>query len=194
MAVVRHLKCTAQKKRGGRCTQWARTGYQVCHMHGAGTKATPGGAPITTGRYSRLQRERVRALYEAYLADPDPLNLQDELALLRALVQDFVDRYDAWREALLSWHASFTWHAETEGDGPPVAQKPRHVLDITDAYRLHAEIGRMVERIETIRAGATVNQRDVAFLLRRMAEVVERHVLDDGIREQIQAGWHAIIN
>ena len=84
-------------------------------MHGAGTKATPGGAPITTGRYSRLQRERLRDLYHAYLADPDPLNLSDELAMLRALVQDFVDRYDAWREAILSWHASFTSNARPTG-------------------------------------------------------------------------------
>jgi hypothetical protein len=161
-------------------------------MHGAGTTTRPGGAPVTTGRYSRLKREAVRDLYEAYLADPDPYNLTSELAMLRALVQDFIDRYDEWREALLSWHASFTW--DPDGEGPPVANKPRQVLDIADAYRLLAEIGRMVERIENIRAGATVNQRDVALLLRRMAEVVERHVMDDGVRQEIQAGWNAIVN
>lgn len=163
-------------------------------MHGAGTKAKPGGAPITTGRYSRLQRERVRDLYHAYLTDPDPLNLHDELAMLRALVQDFIDRYDAWMEGLLAWHASFSWDPEVDGDGPPVAHKPRQVLDISDAYRLLAEIGRMVERIETLRAGKTVNHGDVALLLRRMAEVVESYVVDDGIRRQIQDGWYAIVN
>ncbi|MDT9121677.1 hypothetical protein RSW84_29940, partial [Escherichia coli] len=50
---------------------------------------------------------RLRELMDAAEADPDPLNLLPELALLRALVQDYVERYDALTAALLGWHESY---------------------------------------------------------------------------------------
>src|SRR5262245_7463361 len=55
-------QCTAKAKRTGqRCGLWARHGYTVCRVHGAGKKANPGGRPITHGRYSKFltQEEQV---------------------------------------------------------------------------------------------------------------------------------------
>jgi hypothetical protein len=39
-------QCKAQSKRSGQqCRRRANIGYEVCMMHGAGTRARPGGAP-----------------------------------------------------------------------------------------------------------------------------------------------------
>jgi hypothetical protein len=190
-------QCTARRKRDGQqCTRWAQKGYTVCRVHGAGSKARPGGRPIQTGRYSRLKREALRTLYQEYLGDPEPLHLYDELAMLRALVQDFVERYDAWRDALLAWHVSWAWqpHPDDPEALPPVAaQKPREVLDITDVYRILAEIGRMAERIDTMQKGATLTARDVANLMERMALVVETHVTDETVKERIRDAWRNLL-
>lgn len=57
-AARRSPRCSAKSKRSGlRCKRPASrkpTGgyYEVCSMHGAGTKARPGGRPIEHGMYS----------------------------------------------------------------------------------------------------------------------------------------------
>jgi hypothetical protein len=55
-----------------------------------------------------IVRDDIRKLYEQYEKDPEPLNLLPELAQCRAILHDFIERYDTSREAFLDWHASFT--------------------------------------------------------------------------------------
>lgn len=98
-------RCGAKTRSGGTCRQirGARTdhvGQGKCWLHG-------GRSPIKHGRYSTITRERIRDLITQHEADPDPLNVLPEIAALRALFQDFVERYDTFTEALLAWHASF---------------------------------------------------------------------------------------
>lgn len=99
--------CGAKKKRTpGHCSKSAgwRTdhpGQGKCYLHGGAT-------PIKSGRYSTITRPRVRELIEKHEADADPLNVLPELAAARALFEDFVERYDHWRDALLAWHKSYT--------------------------------------------------------------------------------------
>jgi len=64
--------------------------------------------PVKHGRYSSITRPRIKELIERFNADPDPLNLQPEVVLLRALLTDFVERYDELTDAVLAWHASFS--------------------------------------------------------------------------------------
>jgi hypothetical protein len=99
------LRCGAKTRRGSACQQvaGARTdhvGQGKCWLHGGAT-------PIKHGRYSTINRPRLRDLIAQHAADPDPLNVLPEIAALRALFQEFVERYDEHTEALLAWHASF---------------------------------------------------------------------------------------
>lgn len=119
--VMRHEDgpyCGAKKKAargGGPCRQTAGAGTNHpgvgrCKWHG-------GNAPILHGRYSKIQRPRIRELIEAYEADPDPLNLLPDLAAARAHYHDWVERYDEWREVILAWWQSWAlgrraWSAE----------------------------------------------------------------------------------
>lgn len=59
------------------------------------------------GRYSTVRRTAIRELIEKHEADPDPLNILPELAAARALFQDYIERYDEWREAVIAWHQSY---------------------------------------------------------------------------------------
>lgn len=73
-------------------------GQGRCKNHG-------GAVPIKSGRYSLIKRDRIRELIEKCENMEDPLNLTPEVAALRALFVDFIDRYDEMTEALLAWHA-----------------------------------------------------------------------------------------
>lgn len=76
-------------------------GQGRCMYHGGKT-------PIKHGRYSTITRANIRELIEKHAADPDPLDMLPELAAARAFFEDFVNRYDEWREAILAWWQSWT--------------------------------------------------------------------------------------
>ena len=174
--------CGARTRSGGHCLKpsgWGtdHVGQGRCRLHGGAT-------PITSGRYSKVQRERVRELIEQFEADPDPLNILPELAAARALFQDFVERYDEWRDALLAWHESY------QADGG--AAKPRQILDIADAHRLLSEVTKIAKRIEDIRAQSAISRADFYRVMTEMGRVVDLVVDDEELREKIKRGWMEI--
>lgn len=99
------VTCGAKARNGGRCRQeagWGTThvGQGRCKLHGGAT-------PIKHGRYSGLQLPRIADLWRAYQADPEPLNLLDDLAMARAILHEFLERHEAFTAALLAWHESY---------------------------------------------------------------------------------------
>lgn len=131
--------CGAPNKRGnGTCKQTAgsRTdhpGQGRCWLHG-------GRSPIKHGRYSTITRPRIKELLAQLEDDPDPMDLLPEVRLLRALVMDYVERYDKLTEAVLDWHESWRKSAEMA--------KPRQVPDILSVGKFIADIGGLVDKIQ----------------------------------------------
>ena len=151
-----------------------------CRMHG-GT----GGRPIEHGRYSKkVTRPRIAELLRHFAEDPEPLNLLQEVHLLRSLVLDYIERYDEFTDALVAWNESF----KGERENP----KPVRVLDVADAAGLVDRVGRMVERIEKIRAENAVSQRDLVRVLEEYARVVKLHVEDEKALGRISRDWASI--
>lgn len=160
---------------GNPCTQpagWGtdHVGEGRCRFHG-------GASPIKHGRYSKVKREPIRRLIESYQDDPDPLNLLPELAAMRALFTDFIERYDEWREAFLAWHTSFG----SENGNP----KPKQVLDLADATKILDRIGRMVERIEKVRAQNAISAPELFRVMSEIKRVIELEVENPRTRERI---------
>lgn len=233
-------RCGAKTRKNAPCAKLAgeRTahpGEGRCYLHG-GTKI--GDPRLKSGRYSKIKRRRIRQLIEQHEADPDPLNVLPEIAALRALFQDFVERHDEITEALLAWHASFQltrrpipeelvisfervvdeWEiALREGHEPTDAQKtdlaqarkylevlrrgddavkPRTVLDLSDAYRILGEIGRMVERVEKARSANAISRPEMNRVIHEMGRIVDtvlpQDEAHDAMRKQIREGWLAI--
>lgn len=197
----------------------AHPGEGRCWLHGGVRKGKDGQVAdrrVHLGRYGALANQRLRELIAQHEADPDPLNLLPEVAALRALFQDFIERYDTHTAALLAWHASFALtrrplpadlvlaignvidgreiqlkEMDTPADeaiqdcararkllgylqGQEVEGKPHVVLDISDAYRVLSEVGKMVERIEKIRLGRvlTTVSPEVQDRLRRQVVLI----------------------
>lgn len=171
-------KCGAKKRQGsGKCTQpagWGtdHRGEGKCKLHGGASRPKH-------GRYSTVKHGRIRELYEKFEADPDPLNLLPELAQVRAILVDFVERYDKWKEAFLAWHESF--HT---GDGIP---KPRQVMDIADARNTVLAIARVVEVIERVKGN--VSRSDLMRIMTEMGRAVDHEVQDEETRQRIKNRW-----
>lgn len=162
-------------------------GQGRCKLHG-------GKSPIKHGRYSKITRPRLRELLDQYENDPAPLDLLPEVKLLRALLTDFVERYDAITEATLAWHNSWgdkyreaveawrekmlrrleTGWQDLESDDLPdppdpltFMTKPRQMLDITAAASLVDKVGSMTDRIER-------QQREGSITLATLDRVLEQ--------------------
>ena len=175
-------KCGAKTRSGGKCKQPAglRTdhpGEGRCYLHGGMT-------PIKSGRYSKVKRTALRELIEAHAGDPDPLDVLPEIAAARALFQDFVERYDEWREAFLDWHASFS-----TGDGP---KKPREVLDLADGVRHLSTIATIAQREKKLQLDNAISRSDLLRFLAEMTRVVEREVKDASTQKRIKDGWASL--
>lgn len=97
--------CGGKKRGGGFCTRPA--GWGTDHVGQGRCKLHAGSTPIKHGRYSTVKRPRIRELLDAFDNDPDPLDIAPEIKLLRALILDYIERYDEQTDALLAWHASF---------------------------------------------------------------------------------------
>jgi hypothetical protein len=218
------------KQKGTPCGHMAgeRTdhpGEGRCWLHG-------GRSPVKSGRYSTIQRPALRELIAEHAADADPLDILPELAATRALFQDYLERFDAHRAALLAWHASdlgsnrplrpdkvaalkrvlADWEADrADADGADLSQpqreclddarevlgwlarepeqKPMQLLDVADAYRIAAEVTKIVERIERIRATKAISFAVFLRVLNELGAVVERNVPDAATQQRIRDGW-----
>ena len=156
-------QCTAKSKRTGeRCKANAVQGYSVCRMHGAGSphQGRPGGAPPTTGRYSIKRAELARRAAE-FQADPIPGDLTGELVLMRALLQEYLDRF---------------------GDSDRLPYD-----DIARIFSMVEAISRLVERIAKILAATALTQAEVQYLQARIVDLLSTYVPDPSKRAEFAA-------
>jgi hypothetical protein len=94
---------------------------------------------------------------EAFRADPTPGNLADELALMRALLADYLERFP---------------------DGQPLRAD-----DIGRLFSMLEEISKLVERIFRIKNSSALTAVEVAYLQARLADLITRYLPDVSRRE-----------
>lgn len=122
-------------KRAGWGTDHAGVGR--CKLHGGAT-------PIATGRYSTVARSRLGEIYAQFLADSRPMDLLDELALLRAALRFLVDKGDIEQNL-----------PRVQSLAESVGALVKRIADIesenavsrSDLFRIMAEMGRAATRI-----------------------------------------------
>lgn len=109
MTAHRRPTCGARVKSrpGGTCEQPA--GWGTNHVGTGRCKLHGGATPIKTGRCSEIYKQlpRIGERIAEFLEADDPLDLRRELATLRALLTDYIERYQEFTEALIAWHESF---------------------------------------------------------------------------------------
>lgn len=138
-------RCGAKTRSGEPCKNYAMANGR-CRMHGG--KAT--GRPIIHGRYSLKHRESLQAKMQQFLDDPQPGELYDELALIRTLLQDYLDRFP---------------------DGVPLA-----LSDMKAIVEINESIGRMVERISRILNQTALTQADILYLRAMLVDLIVRYI------------------
>lgn len=165
-------------------------GVGKCKLHG-------GLSPAPTGRYSKIQRPRVKELLQQFESDPDPMNLLPEAQLLRALLTDYIERYDAQDEMLTRWNLSFEksfqsdwaqWWRDMRADAIEreddlsaellaempdpmeyLPSKPLRMADITEVAGLITRVGAIIELIRKAQTQHTFTMDTVNLLWKIMA-------------------------
>lgn len=141
--------CGSPRSKGKEGTCQRPAGWGTDHVGDGRCKLHGGKSKITHGRYSKITRPRLKELIAQFEGDPDPLNLLPEVILLRALIQDYVERYDQFTEALLAWHSDWKENRQSE--------KPQQVIDILSAAKFIGQIGTLIERIEKQKQEGTIS-------------------------------------
>lgn len=143
-----HARCDAKTRNGTPCRLPPVDGHHRCRMHGG----TNPGRPIVTGRYSLTHRATLHEKMQTFLADPRPGDLKDELALMRALLQEYLGRY---------------------GDGVALP-----ALEIERIMSMAETVSRLVERIARIMNQTALTAAEVQLLQARLVDLLVKYVPD----------------
>ncbi|WP_240738103.1 HGGxSTG domain-containing protein [Deinococcus fonticola] len=166
--------CGAKNRSGKPCARpagWGtdHPGEGRCKLHG-------GVGQKTSLRYAEINASpRLRQLIDDAIIDDDPMNLLPELALLRALVQDYVERYDAMTAALLAWHESY----QIGGS----AAKPKQIVDILQAGNFLDKIGSLAKTIQSQRKEGMIPLAAFARMLPKVGLALIEATREVGIDE-----------
>lgn len=142
------------KNKPGKLCQAAAMPNGRCRVHGGMT-------PVKHGRYSVSHRKRLAESVAEFRADPEPGNLLDELALMRALTQDAIERFP---------------------DGEELPLDAAQTL-----VGLLTETSRLVERIAKVESQRQLAASDVEYLLASVADILTRFVPEHDRQRAIES-------
>lgn len=209
---------TANKKCEGRsrtkdapCGKWAEPGRKFCKFHGGRVGVGPDNPNFKHGRYSRYLPARMLDKYHESLADPDILNLRDQIAVTDARLAELytgLDRGESghWWRRLTQTHRLLQ-RAQRNDD--PASQRRyfnemEHLIkegsDLSrtwdDIVELQDHRRRMVnterKRLEAIQ-GSIPASRAVAFAMAVVA-VIRKHVTDKLVLQAVQRDIAALLS
>ncbi|MCW3062004.1 MAG: hypothetical protein JWQ02_3825 [Capsulimonas sp.] len=146
----------------------------------------------TPGRYSEIGSERLRDLAARHAEHSEPLDLLPELALLRALLTDYVERYDRFSAALIAWHESF--------GNPERPAKPVKIVDLAAAGSLLTQVGTLALRIEKQKSAGAIGLAALDAVMGQMGaglvQAAQETIDDDETRtrllDYVERRWGAI--
>lgn len=177
-------KCGSPKKKNrGLCVNRAgmRTDHEgvgKCYLHGGRTQKID----FSKGRYSQLTHKRIGSLIEQFQSDPDPLNLLEEIALLRALTVDLVERWESIYGvdgAVIAWHESF--HT---GEHAP---KPRQLPDYSLISGIVEKTGAMVDRIVKQKQEGSITMQTLTRVLEQFGVEVARAIGEEKLESNVES-------
>jgi hypothetical protein len=188
-----HSRTTQQpcKNIAGKGTD--HVGQGRCRHHGGAT-------PIKNGLYSKIHRHRIGQRMAEIAASSDLLQLHQELAMMKVLLEQLMERDQAGIDVLRAWHRTTTPAFQTlleSNDAAHIresiltlraanASRPTEFPDVVRVATLVDRIGRTVERIHKTAAVCTRDQLN--GILERMGAIVAEHV-DEDTNEKIRNGW-----
>lgn len=149
--------CEATTRQGTPCelpAGWGtdHVGEGRCRKHGGNA-----GRPIIHGRYSLKHRASLQAKADEFLSDAAPSDLSSELALARALLQDYLERYN---------------------EGMPIP-----VEEIERIMGMIETISKLTERIMRMLQQTALTQAELELFVVTIADLVVKYVDDPTRRD-----------
>ena len=141
------MKCGARKRGTEAACAAPAMPNGRCRIHGGNA-----GRPPIHGRYSLVHRAALAEKAARFLEDPAPGDLGAELALTRAFLQDYLERF---------------------GDHGAIRAE-----DIQFMVSLIGAIGSLVERISRMLNATALTQAEVQFLTARVADILVEYIDD----------------
>lgn len=193
-------QCTAMSKRSGKqCMGPAILGSvnQKCRMHGgkSGHAIGPRNTQYKHGRHSKFLPSKMNELYEAALANPDLIEMNDHIALLEARIQDILSGLDEgepvprWSDIADVWAQVET--AVLSGDNDTRIAGMQRMHDLLDAGmkwdKTWAEVAVTMEQLRKmtdteVKRKKELNQmvpiERVTILMGAVGEAIKRNVSD----------------
>lgn len=182
--------CAAECSDGTPCKQ--RAGESTEHL-GFGRCRRHGTTGITEhGRYSKL-RSSISEKLTRFKNRDNPLDITDEIALMRGMFETFINDYEEIKEALIAWNS-----AETEEAGRMA--RPRRLPELADGFEMLKGLSKVAQRQQRIDMEDAVSRRELRRVLQEFARVVEQEIpkeipedLDgDELVRRIKDGWNKI--
>lgn len=131
-------------------------GYGRCKFHGGATREG-------SMRYARMIRNKEIADLIEEQEDDVALDTVPEIKMLRAILADFVNRYQDWLEMMEAWYESFKVEGELA-----TAPKPSKLMTLLDAADVVDRITKAVERVRKAEEGNGIKRTE---MLRVMSEM-----------------------
>lgn len=151
------MKLCGAKTRGGTPCKSPAMENGRCRMHGGKTPHGDALPQYKTGLYSKYAPAQVRSKIEQFL-DADPFDLTHELALSRALLADYLSRFDSDAIKL-------------------------DLYSIDSLTVLVDRIRKTVETIVKIRNDSALTAAEVTYLASRIVGLLDKYIDDPEKRE-----------
>lgn len=183
--------CGAQMRRRMPGT-WCQNpkGYKTPHL-GEGRCWLHGGlSPIKHGLGSLITHGRLKDLLQKIKEQEHAImDLTPEVDLMRAMVIDYVNRYDDFIDQLDTWYNALD-EKQRKLNLPPI---PRKYPDLEDAGQLLESITRMVERMHKIQREGSITLDVFRGVMSQMGMAVAKHCSDDRQLQKIEEEWSQIM-
>jgi hypothetical protein len=179
-------RCGAKTRSGSPCQKGAgwgtdHAGEGRCKLHG-------GASPIRSGRYSVITRDSIRDLVEHFESDESPLDVLPELAHVRALLSDFINRYEEIVDALMAWNAAEYREAQDQKRKP----RPQRLPSLEDAILFLRTAAKIAQDEKKLQLENAVSRKDLLRIFTEQRRVLENEIQDPGLRQRILDGFRSI--
>jgi len=162
-------------------------GFGTDHLGIGRCKFHAGSVPNMTKRHryeSAKFGSRVQELFDAFRDDPQPHNMLNELALLRAITVDYVERHEQIMFALYDW--------ATNGIDVSAKGKPPELPDLITVRKIIADIGAMIERMHRIEQRGLISIQAFKQAFEQVGVVLATEIDDPDALARIEKALSAI--
>lgn len=206
------MKCNAKNKRGESCGNHAVNGSSKCKFHGGASLIGVASPNFKHGRHSKHLPSRLAARYSEALADPQLLELRDEIALVGTRQTELLEQLDSgltlerWRIAQMAYGELITAIQKRDGAGLQLA-----MIALEDALGVHVTNDAVVweevivlsehrrrlvesEHKRMVNMQQMITSEQAMALLGRVTESIRKHVSDPSILAAVASDLRAIVN